>query len=314
VKLAAGLGAAVVALLVGLLGGVALLVMATAAVGSRPASASATALADIPAELLSVYQEAAEATCHMPWQVLAAVGKVESDHGRSQLAGVLAGANSAGAMGPMQFLAATWAAYGVDGDGDGVTSAYSPTDAIWGAANYLCANGAGDTARLRDAIWNYNHASWYVDQVLAIAAGYAAALPVGDASALVAHPNLSLAPQARQDLLNGVVDQRVVDLLAWAVQRHRIAVSVLRTGHSQYVRGTNRVSNHYLGRGVDIYAVDGQVVSPSAGLARSFAIEAAQLPPPGRADEIGLPWADLAGLPGVFSNGDHQNHLHFGWA
>jgi len=239
---------------------------------------------------------------------------VESDHGRSQLAGVLAGANSAGAMGPMQFLAATWAAYGVDGDRDGVTSAYSPTDAIWGAANYLCANGAGDPARLRDAIWAYNHASWYVDQVLAIAAGYAEALPIGDAAALVAHPNLSLAPQARQDLLNGVVDQRVVDLLAWAVQRHHIAVSVLKTGHSQYVRGTNRMSNHYLGRGVDIYAVDGQVVSPSAGVARSFAIEAAQIPPPGRADEIGLPWADLAGLPGVFSNGDHQNHLHFGWA
>jgi membrane-bound lytic murein transglycosylase B len=71
----------------------------------------------------------------MRWQILAAVGKVESDHGRPQLPGVLVGANSAGAMGPMQFLTATWAAYGVDGDRDGLTSAYSPTDAIWGAAN-----------------------------------------------------------------------------------------------------------------------------------------------------------------------------------
>lgn len=133
---------------------------------------SAYALSDIPPELLPVYQEAASKTCNMPWGVLAAIGSVESDHGRSNLPGVHDGANSAGAMGPMQFLAGTWAAYGVDGNHDGVTDVYNPVDAIWGAAAYLCANGADQPDRLRDAIWNYNHDGAYVDDVLARAQRY----------------------------------------------------------------------------------------------------------------------------------------------
>lgn len=150
-----------------------------AGVGAGP---SEEALVDIPAHLLAIYQEAAEGSCNMAWQVLAAVGKVESDHGRSTAPGVRSGTNRAGAMGPMQFLTGTWAAYGRDGDGDGRADVYNPIDAIWGAANYLCANGAGDPGRLRDAIWNYNHASWYVDQVLGIAARYtsAASFVAGD--------------------------------------------------------------------------------------------------------------------------------------
>ncbi len=162
-------------LLAGLFGlvGMGLALSSSPQVGTG-AAASQEALADIPSQLLPVYQEAAEATCNMAWQVLAAVGKVESDHGRSVSRGVHSGANQAGAMGPMQFLAASWAAYGRDGDGDGRVDVYNPTDAIWGAANYLCANGAGDPARLRDAIWSYNHASWYVERVLDMADRYSA--------------------------------------------------------------------------------------------------------------------------------------------
>ena len=218
-------------------------------------------------------------------------------------------------MGPMQFLAGTWAAYGRDGDGDGRADVYNQVDAVWGAANYLCANGAGDPARLRDAIWNYNHASWYVDQVLAIAARYSAAGTVGsgDVAALLSNQNLTLSPNARQDLAGGIVDQRVVDFLAWATQRHHIAVSVIKTGHAQFVRGTNRVSNHWHGRGIDITAVDGEPVSRSSAPARVFAIEVAALGPPGRPTELGVPWADLGGA-GVFSDGDHQEHMHAGWS
>ena len=280
-----------------------------------PGVPSELALADIPSDLLPVYQEAAQATCDMPWAVLAAVGKVETDHGRSRLPGVQSGANFAGARGPMQFLAGTWAAYGVDGDGDGVSDAYNNLDAIWGAANYLCASGAGDPARLRGAIWAYNHADWYVDKVLAQAAAYEAAPVVGtgDARALARHPNLSLTPRARQDLLDGVIDQRVIDFLAWAVERHTISVSVLKAGHSKFVAGTDRISNHWHGRGVDIYAIDGQLVSRNSSASRAFAIEALALAPPGRAAEIGLPWADLAAEPGVFTDRSHQGHLHFGW-
>ncbi len=212
-------------------------------------------------------------------------------------------------------IAGTWAAYGVDGDGDGVSDAYNNLDAVWGAANYLCASGAGDPARLRGAIWAYNHADWYVDKVLAQAAAYEAAPAVGsgDARALARHPNLSLTPRARQDLLDGVVDQRVVDLLAWAVERHTMSVSVLKSGHSKFVAGTDRISNHWYGRGVDIYAVDGEAVIRTSSAARAFAIAVTDLSAPARPTEIGLPWAELTERPGVFSDASHQGHLHLGW-
>jgi hypothetical protein len=128
---------------------------AAGASGNKNSTPSARAVADIPPELLPIYQKAAKDTCDMPWGVLAAIGKVETDHGRSQLPGVSSGENSSGAGGPMKFLQPRWDAYGVDGDGD--KDRYDPVDAIWGAANYLCAGGAADPARLRDAIWAYIH-------------------------------------------------------------------------------------------------------------------------------------------------------------
>lgn len=142
-----------------------------AADATPAAGPSAAALADIPPDLLGVYTEAAE-SCGMPWSVLAAVGKVETDHGRSVAPGARSGTNGAGAAGPMQFLAETWAAYGVDADRDGLADVYSPVDAIWGAANYLCANGAAELARLDQALWHYNHNDAYVAKVRSIAAGY----------------------------------------------------------------------------------------------------------------------------------------------
>jgi membrane-bound lytic murein transglycosylase B len=70
----------------------------------------------------------------------------------------------------MQFLPSTWRAYGVDGDGDGHADIDDLADAVFSAANHLCANGAGDPARLRSALWNYNHSSAYVERVLQVAA------------------------------------------------------------------------------------------------------------------------------------------------
>jgi len=292
---------------------------AAGANSNKNSSPSSAALADIPPELLAVYQKAAKDTCDMPWGVLAAIGKVETDHGRSQLPGVRSGENAFGAGGPMQFLQPTWDAYGVDGDGDGDKDRYDPVDAIWGAANYLCTNGAGDPARIRDAIWAYNHSWDYVDDVLRRADAYATApaggnVPTGDAAAVLNNPNITLCPGCRKDLIDGVIDQRVIDFLAWAAQRHSIAVSVLKTGHNQFVAGTNRVSNHWEGRGADIATVDGQDVRPSCGVCRSFAEEVVPLGE-GRPDEMGLPWADMAGAGGwnVFSDGDHQDHIHIGF-
>ena len=146
---------------------------------------SASAQQDIPPQLLPVYQTAADSCPGLPWSVLAAIGKVETDHARSTAPGVRSGANFAGAAGPMQIgiggkAGNTWAAYAVDADGGGA-DVYDPVDAIFTAANYLCQNGANRGADVAGAVFAYNHASWYVTKVLAVASTYAASegLPPG---------------------------------------------------------------------------------------------------------------------------------------
>jgi len=120
---------------------------------------------------MALYRNAAAAMCPgLSWTVLAAIGQVESGHGRDT------STSYAGAMGPMQFLPATFAAYAVDGDDDGVASIMDPPDAIFTAARYLCANGAASGPNaLANAIFHYNHADWYVQMVLTLAKQYAAA-------------------------------------------------------------------------------------------------------------------------------------------
>jgi hypothetical protein len=117
---------------------------------------------------LDLYKQAAITCPGLSWTVLAAIGQIESDHGRN------VGPSSAGALGPMQFMPDTWKAYGVDGDRDGKADIMNPYDAVPGAAKYLCANGAGGGGRrLYNAIFRYNHADWYVNEVLALARAYA---------------------------------------------------------------------------------------------------------------------------------------------
>jgi murein DD-endopeptidase MepM/ murein hydrolase activator NlpD len=95
------------------------------------------------------------------WQVLAAINKVESNFGRNM------GPSSAGAIGWMQFMPSTWERWGVDADGDGLANPWSAEDAIAAAARYLAASG-GSTDISR-AVFSYNHAQWYVDEVLQLA-------------------------------------------------------------------------------------------------------------------------------------------------
>jgi cell wall-associated NlpC family hydrolase len=178
VKLLFGVFAAVFLVL-----GLMALGLSTAMVGGGAPSQDAQR--DIPPQLLPVYQTAADSCPGLPWSVLAAIGKVETDHGRSTAPGVRSGANFAGAAGPMQIgvggkAGNTWAAYAVDADGGGA-DVYSPTDAIFTAASYLCANGANRGANVAGAVFAYNHANWYVTKVLAIASAYAASqgLPPG---------------------------------------------------------------------------------------------------------------------------------------
>ncbi|MCF6475328.1 lytic transglycosylase domain-containing protein [Nonomuraea sp. MG754425] len=123
-----------------------------------------------PGSYLELYKAAATRCPGLSWTVLAAIGQVESGHGRNN------GPSSAGALGPMQFMPATWKHYGVDGDGDGEKDIWSPYDAVPGAANYLCANKAGQGGeKLRKAIWFYNHSWDYVNKVMSIAEAYARA-------------------------------------------------------------------------------------------------------------------------------------------
>ena len=120
-----------------------------------------------PRTYRELYIDSARYCPGLRWQVLAAIGQIESGHGRNM------GPSSAGALGPMQFMPATWAYSGVDGDGDGKADIMNPYDAVPAAALYLCRAGAGQGPQgLYDAIFAYNHADWYVKQVLDLAARY----------------------------------------------------------------------------------------------------------------------------------------------
>jgi cell wall-associated NlpC family hydrolase len=160
---------------------------------ARPAvyAPSPVAVADIPSDYLVLYQRAA-ARFGIDWAVLAAVGKLECDHGRLQAPGCNppGTVNRAGATGPMQFLGPTWRAgtplgtvpgvgppttsaaegYATDGDGDGLADVWNPADAIAAAARLLRANGA--PADYRRALFAYNPSAAYVDRVLAKAEEY----------------------------------------------------------------------------------------------------------------------------------------------
>ena len=111
----------------------------------------------IPPFLLPIYQ-AAGIQYGVRWEVLAAINEIETDYGRNL------NVSSAGALGWMQFMPATWEAYGVDANADDKKDPYNPVDAIFGAARYLKAAGAEKD--LRKAIFAYNHADWYVESVL----------------------------------------------------------------------------------------------------------------------------------------------------
>lgn len=110
-----------------------------------------------PAFLIPIYRAAAR-RYHVPWQILAAINAIETDYGRDLNVSV------AGAIGWMQFEPDTWLQYGIRAHGSGPPNPYDPTDAIFSAARYLAANGAA--GHLREALFAYNHALWYVDAVL----------------------------------------------------------------------------------------------------------------------------------------------------
>ena len=184
-----------------------------------PTVISGLAANGIPNVALNAYRVAAarmgnsEPSCGIDWSLLAGIGRVETNHGRFRGA-VL---NSDGtttprimgppldgvqfafirdtdggswdgdrtydrAVGPMQFIPATWRAYGVDADGTGAADPFNINDAALAAANYLCAAGGNlrTDAGQRKAVLAYNHSDSYVNEVLALARAYASGIPVAD--------------------------------------------------------------------------------------------------------------------------------------
>jgi murein DD-endopeptidase MepM/ murein hydrolase activator NlpD len=110
-----------------------------------------------PGYLIPIYEQAGR-RYGVPWRVLAAINLIETDYGHNL------SVSSAGAVGWMQFMPETWSRWALDADHDGKRNPYSPLDAIFTAARYLQASGA--SRNLPAAIYAYNHAAWYVTEVL----------------------------------------------------------------------------------------------------------------------------------------------------
>ncbi len=168
----------------------------TFAIPAIPSSSCATA-GGVPPILIPIYQRAADAYGLGPQgaAVLASINGIESAFGSNM------GPSSAGAIGWMQFLPSTWESYGVDANGDGVSDPYNPEDAIFAAASYLSA--AGMPADTYSAIFAYNHADWYVAEVLANAACYGSLVGPSGGFALVPQLqalNCTAAPKWREEI------------------------------------------------------------------------------------------------------------------
>lgn len=244
--------------------GAAILAGAAADQGAGP-----TKVPDVPGEYLAAYRASAERfePGSDGWSYLAAVGKVETDHGRLDAPGVRSGQNTHGCCaGPMQIHngfgsgGGTWGAYKVDGDGDGREDIYAPADAIATAANYLRASGA--PADWRRALFAYNHADWYVEKVLAQAQAYREAAT--DATPLGPPPAeapTQLAP-AQGTWLSDVpgmpgerCDRRIVPDVLMLVRAFGVRVTDCYGGAPHAIDG-----EHPLGLAVDLVPADGDWV------------------------------------------------------
>jgi murein DD-endopeptidase MepM/ murein hydrolase activator NlpD len=170
-------------------------------------------------QLVTLWKQAGDGY-GVPWQVLGAINKIESGYGQNM------GPSSAGAVGWMQFIPSTWMRWGMDADGDGLANPWDPEDAVFAAARYLAAAGAHES--IERAIFAYNHAQWYVDDVLALAATLGdAPFSAGPPTAFPAPPGPDLEAKlerarARVQRLSDALDRALgrVDSRGW--QRLRL--------------------------------------------------------------------------------------------
>ena len=140
--------------------------------------------------------------------------------------------------------------------------------------------------------------------------GGPAVTPSAELAALLENPNLELPEAARADLASGKVDPRMVSMLTALTKEHKVGLSVIMTGHDQFTSGGS-VSNHFVGRGIDVASVDGEIVRSNSIAARELSEAIADLPESIRPTEVGTPWSINA--PGFFTDGNHQDHLHIAY-
>ena len=198
---------------------------------------------EIPPFLLPIYQ-ACGTEYGIPWEVLASINKIETAFGTNL------NVSSAGAVGWMQFLPASWEQFGLDANGDGKKDPYNPVDAICAAAHYL--KLAGGNKDLYQAIFAYNHADWYVQEVLLYARAYGR-LPsdlVGSLTGLTEGAHFPIA-----------ADARYADDIA--------ARQALSSGNE--VGGAEVISSSPTPRGINIFTKEGApVVAVNDGVVRKL--------------------------------------------
>jgi hypothetical protein len=184
--------------------------------------------------------------------IVAAIHKIESDFGRSPLPGVSSGENYAGAGGPGQFLSASWDAYGVDADENGIKDRYSIPDSIFATANYLHASGAPKD--WYSAIFAYNHADWYVRDVESAAAEFSGEVECSPAeatvggNALLKNAQMLFQPRLFKPLPQRLwagggipqsVDARIWPDAVWLLDTyHLVATAAREAGHETHGDGT----------------------------------------------------------------------------
>jgi hypothetical protein len=323
----------------------------TCADGGAQAAPSGAAKRAVPANYLRLYRLAGHGS-GVPWPVLAAIGSIETDHGRSRAPGVRSGLNRHGCCaGPMQFNTrdgppSTWQRYGVDANHDGSANIYDPEDAIPSAANYLAAVLRRADGSVSQAIFAYNHSAAYVRDVLARARAYARQtddaltaaagqtvlsdcaeagldLTVGPANLRaaqrVASPRAfrtlpAWAPAAGRE--PGAVDARLYGDVVWILRRYHLRVSAAReAGHNTHGDGT----------AVDLVPADGNgqaIWDSSAGrLARDVGWTAACARSGTRPACRLAPAIQFIGYDGYPDHGsprtctgDCPAHLHLSWA
>jgi hypothetical protein len=269
----------------------------------------------IPEDYLSAFETAAgryELGKRGVW-TLAAIARLESNFGRGMNAKQLR------TLGPLGLDKMEWGKYAVDGDEDGRIRHGDVDDSAATLARLMWSRGSIDAG-----VFTHNQAAWYVDAVANEADKLAGKCAVtskewtvvlpGDTASQINWANLTLSNDLElRDIQGGLLDQRVVGLLALMTRNHQITISALRSDHSEMTASGN-VSNHFYGRAMDIASVDGvsctdtSTTAPCAELGYSLA----QLPVPLHPTEL-IYCFDLDGPGPAFSLPDHCDHIHAGY-